>query len=200
MANVYLHNALDEWFETYIKTKFKICKLVRYADDFIAFFENETDAKQFKKKLKKRLAKYNLFLEPSKTHIIPFGKNSISNNNFDFLGFNISGTKDTSGNYKINFITSAKKYKSKKDTIKKLVNTITKRNYKYKITSINYKLKGFYSYFNIDTNIASIDDFYNYTVDLLIQHLKKHKIKLSTYAKDSNLPLDKPDYTKTKSL
>ena len=198
LANVYLHFALDYWFENYIKNKFQICKLVRYADDFVAFFENETDAKKFKKMLKARLAQYNLYLEPSKTKIIEFGKNCTFNNSFDFLGFNISGTKDRLGNYKLNFITSSKKYKSKEEAIKKLVKEVTNENLKYKITSINYKLKGFYNYFNVDTNRTIIDEFYNYTVNLLMQHIKKHKIKLSSYSRDLIWYLEKPDYSKTK--
>lgn len=200
LANVYLHYALDKWFETYITTKFKICKLVRYADDFIAFFETEAEAKKFKKELKGRLAKYDLYLEPSKTHIIPFGKNSTANSSFDFLGFNISGTTDTSGNYRLNFITSSKKYENKKNAIKKLVNSITQRNYKHSIISINHKLKGFYSYFNVDTNIDSINNIYNYAVEILAQHLKKHKIKSSAYIRCNKLHLAKPDYSKTKDF
>ena len=198
LANVYLHFALDSWFETYVKNKFQICKLVRYADDFVTFFENEADAKKFKKMLKARLAQFNLYLEPSKTKIIEFGKNCTSNNSFNFLGFNISGTRNSLGNYKLNFITSSKKFKSKKEAIKKIVKEITQENLKYKITSINYKLVGFYNYFNIDTNTTIIDDFYNYTVNLLMQHIKKHKIKLSNYSRDLILYLEKPDFSKTK--
>lgn len=200
LANVYLHYVLDIWFETYIKTKFKICELIRYADDFIVLFENKADAKQFKKELKKRLAKYDLYLEPSKTHIIQFGKNSINNNTFDFLGFTISGSTDIFGKFKVNFITSPTKYETKKTTIKKVIAGINCRNYTYSTTKLNFKLKGFYNYYNVDTNIACIENIYNYTEELLIQHLKKHKIKASALNRDDNLSLSKPNYKKTKSL
>lgn len=81
-----------------------------------------------------------------------------------------------------------------------MIASTNRKNYRNTTTRLNYKLKGFYNYYNVDTNIASIDNIYNYTVDQLKHHLKKHKIKTSAYAKDSNLPLAKPDYTKTKSL
>ena len=90
LANVYLHYVLDLWFELYVKVKCKgKCHLVRYADDFVACFELEEDAKWFYQELIERLAKFNLEIETSKTKIFPFGKNSNTKDNFDFLGFNI---------------------------------------------------------------------------------------------------------------
>ena len=45
LANIYLHYVLDLWFETYIKKQTKgQCHLVRYADDFIMFFEYYEDS------------------------------------------------------------------------------------------------------------------------------------------------------------
>ena len=59
---------LDVWFE---KRFAKSCRgkasLVRYADDFVACFHQEEDAKRFVQELTKRLADFNLEVEPSKT-------------------------------------------------------------------------------------------------------------------------------------
>ena len=50
LANIYLHYVLDLWFEKGIK---KHCRgeayMIRYADDFICCFQNETEAKDFLK-------------------------------------------------------------------------------------------------------------------------------------------------------
>ena len=44
LANVYLHYALDLWFERCIKRQLKgEAYLVRYADDFIIMFEKKTE-------------------------------------------------------------------------------------------------------------------------------------------------------------
>ena len=66
LANVYLHNVLDDWFarewrpreargETYI---------VRYADDFVLGFQHRNDAVRFMEALRERFAAYGLELHP----------------------------------------------------------------------------------------------------------------------------------------
>jgi len=74
LANIYLHYVLDVWFE---KRFAKSCRgkasLVRYADDFVACFHQEEDAKRFVQELTRRLADFNLEVEPSKTSVLQFG-------------------------------------------------------------------------------------------------------------------------------
>jgi len=74
LANVYLHYVLDVWFE---KRFAKSCRgkayLVRYADDFVACFHREEDAKRFMQELTNRLAEFNLEAEPTKTRVLRFG-------------------------------------------------------------------------------------------------------------------------------
>lgn len=88
LANVYLHYALDLWIEKIVKPR---CKgevhYVRYADDFIVMFQYREEAERFLNALSKRLNKFNLELELTKTRIIPFGKYFGTKENFDFLGF-----------------------------------------------------------------------------------------------------------------
>jgi retron-type reverse transcriptase len=71
LANVYLHYALDVWFEEVVKAH---CKgkvyLCRYADDFVCAFEFESDAQRFYEVLPKRLAKYKLEVAVEKTNIL----------------------------------------------------------------------------------------------------------------------------------
>ena len=74
LANIYLHYALDLWFEK----RFALgCKgkafLVRYADDFVGCFEYEEDARAFEQALKERLGQFALEVEPTKTALIRFG-------------------------------------------------------------------------------------------------------------------------------
>jgi len=70
--------------------------MVRYADDYVCCFQYEEDAKEFYKKLKDRLAKFNLKIEENITKIIMFGRfaKEVSKTKglgkvetFDFLGF-----------------------------------------------------------------------------------------------------------------
>ena len=75
LANIYLHYALDLWFEIVVK---KQCQgeayMVRYADDFVCCFQYEEEAKAFYEALGIRLAKFNLELAEEKSNIIFFGK------------------------------------------------------------------------------------------------------------------------------
>ena len=48
LANVYLHYALDKWFETEVLPQLTgYAQLVRYADDSVVCFENEGEARAF---------------------------------------------------------------------------------------------------------------------------------------------------------
>jgi RNA-directed DNA polymerase len=97
LANIYLHYVLDLWFE---KRFAQGCQgkayLVRYADDFVACFEHEADARGFEQALKVRLAQFALEVEPTKTALIRFGdlapalckrEGDRRPHTFNFLGF-----------------------------------------------------------------------------------------------------------------
>ena len=97
LANIYLHYVLDLWFE---KCYARACKgrayLVRYADDFVACFTHEDDARRFMVELVERLARFGLEVEPSKTCLLRFGSRAQRDGlktgtrrplTFNFLGF-----------------------------------------------------------------------------------------------------------------
>ena len=75
LANVYLHEVLDTWFETVVKAH---CRghvvLERYADDFLIGCKLEEDARRIKEVLPKRFAKYGLEAIPQKSPCGHFGK------------------------------------------------------------------------------------------------------------------------------
>ena len=57
LANIYLHYALDTWFEQVVKPhSVGRAYLCRYADDFVCAFSNQLDAIRFYQELTKRLA------------------------------------------------------------------------------------------------------------------------------------------------
>ena len=71
---MYLHYALDFWFERRFK---RTCRgeayYFRYADDFLACFQYREDAKRFAE-MEERLAQFHLELETSKTRLLEFGR------------------------------------------------------------------------------------------------------------------------------
>ena len=94
LANVYLHYVLDMWFALAVK---KHCKgeayIVRYADDFVCFFQYENEAHSFYKALEERLAKFGLEIAKDKSQVMRFGRFAKQHSkdgkapSFDFLGF-----------------------------------------------------------------------------------------------------------------
>src|SRR6266849_10592613 len=73
LANVYLHEVLDEWFARQVVPRLAgRAILVRYADDVVIIFEREADAHRVIDVLPKRLAKYGLTLHPDKTRLVDF--------------------------------------------------------------------------------------------------------------------------------
>ena len=98
LANVYLHNVLDEWFarEWRPREVRGEAYIVRYADDFVLGFQHRDDAVRFMEALRERFAAYGLELHPEKTRLVEFGRLAEANRRergerrpetFDFLGF-----------------------------------------------------------------------------------------------------------------
>ena len=109
LANIYLHYVLDLWFE---KSYARSCEgrgyLIRYADDFVACFTHEDDARRFMVELTERLAQFGLEVESSKTRLLRFGsrvqrdyeKNIAQRpSTFNFLGFTHYAGKSRSNRF-----------------------------------------------------------------------------------------------------
>jgi retron-type reverse transcriptase len=59
LANVYLHYALDVWWEEVVEPRLVgRASLIRYADDFVVGFTDESDARRVREVLPKRFGKY----------------------------------------------------------------------------------------------------------------------------------------------
>lgn len=89
LANIYLHYALDLWFEKRVTQSCKGMNYIcRYADDFVCAFQYKQDAAQFYREIGKRLGKFGLELAQEKTNIISFSRfRKEENTKFELLGF-----------------------------------------------------------------------------------------------------------------
>ena len=95
LANVYLHEVLDTWFETDVKPRLRgHAFLIRYADDAVLAFSSEADARRVMAVLPKRFGKYGLKLHPEKTRLVKFVRphgddtpKDVDAESFDLLGF-----------------------------------------------------------------------------------------------------------------
>lgn len=109
LANIYLHYVLDVWFEKrYVSTCKGRAYLIRYADDYVACFTHEGDARRFMDEMTERLAKFGLEVEPSKTCLLRFGSRAAARCHqegdkrpatFNFLGFTHYAGKSRTGRF-----------------------------------------------------------------------------------------------------
>jgi group II intron reverse transcriptase/maturase len=107
LGNLYLHHALDQWFEHEVRPRLRgKAVLLRYADDFLIGFELQADAARVMEVLPKRLGRFGLTLHPDKTRLVPFqrpqgkdqGKGPAT---FDFLGFTLYWRRTRRGRWEM---------------------------------------------------------------------------------------------------
>jgi len=109
LSNLYLHYVLDLWFERVVKPRLQgEAYLMRYIDDFVVCFQYQTDAQRFEQVLVKRLARFALALEPTKTRLVAFGRfaerdakrHGKRRETFTFLGLTLYCTRNRRGHCK----------------------------------------------------------------------------------------------------
>ena len=128
LANVYLHYVFDLWADQWRRQHAHgDVILVRYADDYIAGFEHEDDARRFLADLRDRLATFCLELAPEKTRLIEFGRYAAERRNargldkpetFGFLGFTHICAKTRNGRFLLKRITNSKRMRAKQHQVK----------------------------------------------------------------------------------
>ena len=122
LSNVYLHYALDLWFEKRVKPHAKgEAYLFRFADDFLCAFQFKEEAETFERNLKDRLEGFGLEIAPEKTKRIEYGPYAVQNAkrkgekrpSFTFLGFTHYCGRTRHGNFKVKRCTSVNKFRVK---------------------------------------------------------------------------------------
>ena len=162
LANVYLHYVLDQWFEQDVRPRLHgEAYIIRYADDFIAAFELESDARRFQDVLPKRLARFSLQLAEEKTKLLRFGRfarrdcrrlGEGSPSTFDFLGFTHYCGTSRAGRFKLKRKTAKKKFKAKVRALKDWFHHHLTTPLSEMWATLNAKLHGHYQYYGINDN------------------------------------------------
>lgn len=186
LANLYLHEVVDKWFQTTVQPKLG-GKLVRYADDMVAAFATKEKAKKFVKQLKYRLSEYGLELNSEKTQVVCFDRTKpAARGIFDFLGFTFYWAKSFVYNTIILRVrTSAKTLKKK---IQDFANWIKQNHSRGKLASLwemaAKKLTGHYNYYGVMFNGRQLFRFYHESIGNLFRWLNRRSQK-SSYTWDA---------------
>lgn len=207
LANLYLHYALDLWFEVAVK---KACRgeasMVRYADDYVCCFQYRDDAERFYRALIARLAKFGLEIAEEKTKIVEFGRFAEGNRKrrgqgkpqtFDFLGFTHYCSKSSKGRFRVKRKTSGKKFKSKVKAFKEWLRTERHQDVKEMMKTIRAKLIGHYRYYGITDNSRALSVYKFQITKTLFKWLNRRSQRRSFTYETFNLflkrhPLPEP--------
>lgn len=189
LANVYLHYVLDLWFTLNIKRESRgEAHIIRYADDFVCFFQYKDDAEAFYGKLIDRLGKFNLEIAQEKTKILEFGRFAEERRarrgdgkpeTFDFLGFSHYCSKGKPGNYSVKRKTSKKKFIVKLKVLAEWVRKNMHTELGDLIKQLNAKLIGHFRYYGITGNLQRIKAFRYFVRRKLFKVLNRRSQKKS---------------------
>lgn len=210
LANIYLHYALDLWFEKVVR---KNCtgyaRMIRYADDFVVCFQYKTDAEKFRRELVKRLAKFGLEVEPTKTKVIEFGKFAVQNAKargerpatFDFLGFTHYCCRSKDGKwFRMKRKTARKRFTAKVQAFKEWLKKSRTLKTAELWETAKAKLRGHFAYYGVTDNAKGISRFAREVTQLLFKWLNcRGKRRCLNWTRFSltleRFPLPKPRIT-----
>ena len=167
LANIYLHYVYDLWVHAWRKRHATgDLIVVRYADDTIVGFQRRSDADSFLNDLKERLAKFSLTLHPEKTRLLEFGRFAARRRlkrgegkpeTFDFLGFtHICGTQRNGQGFQLRRKTQRKRRMAKLTAVAEELRSRRHQAIREQGQWLCAVLKGYYAYFAVPTNIASL--------------------------------------------
>lgn len=163
LANIYLHHALDLWFEEVVKPRLAgTASMVRYADDFVICFSNEADARRVLAVLPKRMAAFGLTLHPDKTRLIHFARPDRKQEGgkgpgtFDFLGFTLYWRRTRNGFWTFACKTGAKRLRRAMKRINEFCRDNRHDSLVDQHAGLCRRLQGHINYFGVNGNIRAL--------------------------------------------
>ena len=184
LANIYLHFALDLWFEQRVKGYCKGDALImRYADDFVCAFRYQNDAREFFKALPDRLAKFGLLVAPEKTGSMRFSRFHPSRSRrIIFLGFETFWAIDQKGQARVMQRTARKKLQGARRRIKDWIKQNRHLKGIHFIKALNRRLHGHYNYYSVVGNLRSLWSYYGWAIKCALKWLNRRGGKRKSFS------------------
>src|SRR5499427_2315218 len=170
LSNVYLHYVLDLWFERVVKLRLRgeAC-MVRYIDDFVLCFQYRAGALRAQEALAKRLGKFSLTLEPTKTKLVEFGRFAQRHaskrgrrrpETIYFLGFTLYCTRNLKVNFKVGMRTEKSRLRRSLMSLQDLMRQMRHLPVREQVDNLNTVLRGHYAYYGIAGNLRALQKVY----------------------------------------
>ena len=166
LSNLYLHYVLDLWFERVVKPRLRgeAC-MVRYIDDFVLCFQYRADALRAQEALAKRLRRFSLSLEPTKTKLVEFGRYAQRHagkrgrkrpETIYFLGFTLYCTRNRKGNFRIGMRTEKSRLRRALMRLQEQMRLMRHSPLPEQVKHLNQMLRGHDAYYGIAGNLRSL--------------------------------------------
>jgi group II intron reverse transcriptase/maturase len=188
LSNIYLHYVLDLWFEKRFARK---CAgrayLIRYADDYVACFEHEADARAFLSAMTDRLAQFSLEIEPSKTALIRFGSRSLGApggdgtepRTFGFLGITHDMGRSRRGRFVVGRKTDGKRACKKLKLLDTRLRSLRARGGAAMVEYVVRHLMGHLQYYGVSGNARGVVTYFYRATGLLFKWLNRRSQRRS---------------------
>jgi RNA-directed DNA polymerase len=173
LANIYLHEVLNEWLARQVAPRLVGRAIpIRYADDAVIIFEQESDARRVMDVLSKRLGKYGLTLHPEKTRLVDFrrpdrrGPSSSKDDDdhnrpgtFDLLGFTHYWARSRKGRWVVKQKTAADRFRSALKRVAVWCRHHRHQTVREQWAALKRKLLGHFVYYGVIGNLRMLQNF-----------------------------------------
>jgi hypothetical protein len=141
---------------------------------FVCACEPQADAERFYNVLGRRLKTFGLDLSAAKTRILPFSQHrQAGQTRFEFLGFEFRWGKDRKGKDHLKRRTARKKLRA---SLKRFT-AWCKENRHHRLPvlfqRLTAKLRGYDNYYGVHGNAASLQEFFNKAIRILLKWLNR---------------------------
>jgi hypothetical protein len=160
--------------------------VVRYADDLVACFEHESDARRFLDAMRDRLGKFALSLHPDKTRLIEFGRFAATDRKlrglgkpetFTFLGFTFICGLSRRGNFQLQRKTRRDRMLGKLKDIKAELRRRMHQPIPEQGRWLRQVVTGHFAYYAVPTNSRALSAFRHHVTDLWRRMLRRRSQK-----------------------
>jgi RNA-directed DNA polymerase len=187
LANVFLHYVYDLWAVQWRQRQAKGQMItVRYADDVVAGFELEADARAFWDAMRERFERFALELNEDKTRLLEFGRFAAARRarrgqgkpeTFEFLGFIFICGKTRRGAYQLQRRTRSDRMRARLKEIKAKLRKRMHDSIPIQGQWLRAVVSGYFAYHAVPTNIRALASFRRNVTDLWRRTLRRRSQK-----------------------
>jgi len=183
LANIYLHYCFDLWAARWRRREATGDMIVvRYADDLVAGFEHEDDARRFLDAMRTRFETFALALHPEKTRLIEFGRQAAANREkrglgkpetFNFLGFTFICGKSQGGKFLVRRKTRRDRMRAKLKEVKEQLRRRRHQPIPEQRKWLRQVVTGHFAYYAVPANSRALSAFRQHVTDLWRRTLRR---------------------------